>query len=405
MPFLPSCLDLHTPLPSDQALPRTMDAEKGYRKAMGRFYVPAERWSVVLILTCLIEAIVVIGLESYLLKNLTIPDAYASSTMLSTYVGLFIFADIFKLFMAWDALRLKNVLQAVGLVFCSVALTVYAVLQWKQLAWPIANNAWEQSADIGAARTVFDTSYRISVSVVVIISTGTLLIAISTYKIFHDSELAWRLARELGASPRIRRVYQLTQIYSTLLKINLFFVAGFLIQLAIIVPLAHHPEKIMTWIAIPVTVVTVVLGICAVRWEVVFIMLAVEVLQLGALGYFCYKLWRIWAPESAGNDDHKIYDGVKKSLTVFAVTGCILLLITFGMGIVCMRNFREGLLQAMDRAREIRRLSRASSGSQRLSTFGPGRTYSLAPIEEEGRHLAPSPVDSTYSNRIPVVIE
>ncbi|BFZ64042.1 hypothetical protein YB2330_005180 [Saitoella coloradoensis] len=168
-----------------------MDAEKGYRKAMGRFYVPAERWSVVLILTCLIEAIVVIGLEIYLLENLSIADA--SSTMLSTYVGLFIFANIFKLFMAWDALRLKNVLQAVGLVFCNAALTVYAGLQWKQLPNDIK-------------------SYRIGVSVIVIIGTGTLLIATSTYKIFHDSELAWRLARELGASPRIRRIYQLTQV-------------------------------------------------------------------------------------------------------------------------------------------------------------------------------------------------
>lgn len=98
------------------------------------------------------------------------------------------------------------------------------------------------------------------------------------------------------------------------------------------------PEFGLTIAAIPITIVILLLAAFFTRRENKLGMVGIIILYFAALGYFLYKLVRIYQPSQAG-----FYSVTRSSLTTFGVITVILIVVTIVNAIVCTINFNKGL--------------------------------------------------------------
>lgn len=100
----------------------------------------------------------------------------------------------------------------------------------------------------------------------------------------------------------------------------------------------RDPEFGATIAAIPVTIIILVLAAFFTRRENRLGMISIICLYFAALGYFIFKLVRIYAPKS-----RDLYSPAAKSLTTFSAITVILIVVTIVNAIACTINFNKGL--------------------------------------------------------------
>ncbi|TFK42600.1 hypothetical protein BDQ12DRAFT_283780 [Crucibulum laeve] len=86
------------------------------------------------IITVTIQAIVVLVMVgiTFRLVDLQVSLSSTRYKTLPCYLALFALAELFELFMAFDALRMRNIIQLMGILIFHVALMVFAALQVHQ---------------------------------------------------------------------------------------------------------------------------------------------------------------------------------------------------------------------------------------------------------------------------------
>lgn len=100
------------------------------------------------------------------------------------------------------------------------------------------------------------------------------------------------------------------------------------------------PEKYITILMLPLSLIWLALGAIAGRWELPWLMGTFLAGLLGGVAYFVFKIVRIWTQTEG-------YEGVQKSLTIFSVLSLVMLVLCFSFGIVVWHNFGKGLKRAV----------------------------------------------------------
>ncbi len=122
-----------------------------------------------------------------------------------TFLTLFIFAFIYELILVWDALRMKNTIQVIGICVANVAFLVYTAIQIDQI-----NLAVTALTKLGAVKTpepgqgdLWSRCRPFLVAVPCIISFATLLFAFIAWKLYQ--EFAWDILKQIGADLRMKK--------------------------------------------------------------------------------------------------------------------------------------------------------------------------------------------------------
>jgi len=110
------------------------------------------------------------------------------------------------------------------------------------------------------------------------------------------------------------------------------------VQFLVIVTGQTDTEFALTIVAIPITIVILLMAAFFVRREIKIGMAGIIILYFCALAYFFFKLVRIYQPSHAAH-----YQAVKRSLTAFAVLTILLIILTIINAFICMSNFGSGL--------------------------------------------------------------
>ena len=175
-----------------------------------------------------------------------------ASRTIPTFLTLYIFGFLYQLLLAYDALRLKNTIQVIGLCLFNAALLLYAAVQIEQIHDAVTELQGLIDTNVWSRTKAF------LIAIPCIIAVGTILLSLVAWKLY--DEFAWTIYKHISADLRMKRRYLTFQIYIALLKFDFFLFIGFTIQFVVIVVHRSDIEFWLTIAAIPVTVLILIMA-------------------------------------------------------------------------------------------------------------------------------------------------
>ncbi|KAJ5893372.1 hypothetical protein N7495_005063, partial [Penicillium taxi] len=309
-----------------------------------RIYLPNTQWTWAFAIVTFVQTVVTLGLEMYEpdpqlqfyifvnFQTQEVPNDSPSSKTIPTFLALYSFGFLYELVLVYDALRMKNTIQIIGLCMCNVGLLIYGAVQVNQIRTAVTvlfdNKAIKPE--------VWAESEPFLIVIPCIVAIGSILITFVAWKLY--DEFAWTIYKHISADLRMKRRYLTYQIYIALLKFDFFFFLGFTVQFLVVVSDTHNAEFYLTIIAVPVTIIILALAAWFVRRETTVGMIVIILLLFAAMAYFCFKLFRMYAPATFPQ-----YLPARPSMTFFAIITLALIVTTIINACMCANNFSRGL--------------------------------------------------------------
>lgn len=306
-------------------------------------------WAKLFFFTVGLQAIICVAFESYVFArfqfSIELQEGEAADgdrlrsryRTIPTFLALFIFGFLYVLILSWDALRLKNTIQIIGLCLANFALFVYTILQIDQINKSIdmllEGHVLKQDQ---ASRDVWAVCRPFLIAVPAVVGVITVAMSCIAYQLYR--EFAWDILKQIGADYRMKKRFLHYQIYIALLKFDFFFFLGFTIQFIVVVNNLKNFELGLHVAAVPITIAILLCAAFFTQRENKIGVAFTILLYFGALAYFFFKLVRIYQPGHSQD-----YDAVRRSLTAFAVLTIVLIILTIINAFICMSNFGAGL--------------------------------------------------------------
>jgi len=136
----------------------------------------------------------------------------------------------------------------------------------------------------------------------------------------------------------MKRRFLLYQIYIAMLKFDFFLFVGFAVQFLVIVNNTQVYERALTIAALPILILLLLLAGYSAQREWIIGTIISLVVYLCAMGYFVFKLIRMWSSSRSVD-----YEPARKTLTAFAAMTIALLIVTIIVSIRCALNYGHGL--------------------------------------------------------------
>ncbi len=130
-----------------------------------------------------------------------------------TLLALFIFGFIYEVFLVWDALRLKNTIQVIGLCICNLGLLVYAAVQIEAIRDNTMSLKYKTRPEDGGAMLIDDFWKDIRpflTAIPCVLAVGTIAMSFVAWKLYH--EFAWTIYKHISADLRMKRRYLAFQV-------------------------------------------------------------------------------------------------------------------------------------------------------------------------------------------------
>ncbi|KAI7033386.1 hypothetical protein KC352_g47244, partial [Hortaea werneckii] len=125
-----------------QGLPTTPAVSAGSKKSR-KMYMPNSTWTWAFMLITIFQCLILMALEAYIFgqfqASLTLrrlpeegadgQDPRAPSRTIPTWLAIFIFGFIYQIGLVWDALRLKNTIQVIGVCLYNLGMMIYSAVE------------------------------------------------------------------------------------------------------------------------------------------------------------------------------------------------------------------------------------------------------------------------------------
>jgi hypothetical protein len=178
-------------------------------------------------LTTTMQAMIVLAMEAYifaefqesLIKGHNLPTIPLVKTI-PTYLTLFIFGFLYQLVLVYDALRLKNTIQVIGLCFYNCGMLLYAAIQYDQVNKAIeglinyvtnTNPPQPQPyIDPNDPHPVWQIIRPYILAVPCIIALFTVVMSGIAWKLY--DEFAWTIYKHISADLRMKRRFLTFQV-------------------------------------------------------------------------------------------------------------------------------------------------------------------------------------------------
>ncbi|EAW23280.1 uncharacterized protein NFIA_019860 [Aspergillus fischeri NRRL 181] len=330
-------------------------------------YIPNSMWTWSFVIVTFIQTVITLALECYIFANYQSQlkakaEVVTASKTIPIFLALYSFGFLYELVLVYDALRMKNTIQVIGLCLCNIGLLIYGAVQVQQVkeAVSILTDNTAINEDVWGETEPF------LIIIPCVVAMGTVLMVMVAWKLY--DEFAWSIYKHISADLRMKRRYLTYQIYVALLKFDFFFFLGFTVQFVVIVTDKADIEFSLTLAAIPVTILILVCAAIFVRRESSIGMIIIILLYFAAMAYFLFKLVRMYQPET-----YKDYLPARRSLTFFAVITIALIIMTIINACMCMHNFHKGLKPHINKRRSSKEAEKTTELSSNVAGAIPSR--------------------------------
>jgi TM2 domain-containing membrane protein YozV len=108
--------------------------------------------------------------------------------------------------LVYDALRMKNTIQVIGLCICNIGLLIYGAIQMKQIREAVSTLYYMNKIEL----YVWDQSEPFLIIIPCIVGLGTLLMTFVAWKLY--DEFAWTIYKHISADLQMKRRYLTYQV-------------------------------------------------------------------------------------------------------------------------------------------------------------------------------------------------
>ncbi|KAH7075769.1 hypothetical protein BKA63DRAFT_543122 [Paraphoma chrysanthemicola] len=249
--------------------------------------------------------------------------------------ALFVLGNMYQAYLAFDALRTRNNLRMYSICLINFCLFVFGVMRFKQTERTARSlNAGEALGN--QSFTDRDVDWWGKVAWALGMEAG--VVGLGSF-----GEL-WAVYRHISGSLEMLRRYLAYQVLLVLIRIEVYFVIGFVLLYGLVDVHYEQPEFALTIAIIPALVIQVALTIIFTKSENVFGAAVAIVLRLGEMAYLLSRILVLTGHGIRANtllkDEMLLYAGVALALATLACLNAML----------CLANFNKGLKPLLQRS-------------------------------------------------------
>ena len=202
-----------------------LTSNQSKRNSIRKMYIPNTPWTWAFMGVALAQAVIGVALESYVFAEFQIHlnhhadgDSNFSSQnvpvsrTIPTFLALYIFGFIYEIVLVWDALRLKNTIQVIGVCIYNVGMLIYASVEADQVHEAIRKLAGGQYA-VNIDPSVWASLRPFLIAAPCVIALGTALLCVGAWKLY--DEFAWTIYKHISADLALRRRFLQYQVRNT----------------------------------------------------------------------------------------------------------------------------------------------------------------------------------------------
>jgi hypothetical protein len=135
-----------------------------------------------------------------------VPKHVSETRTIPTYLAVFMFGYIYQLILVYDALRMKNTIQVIGLVLYNAGILLYAGIQFDQIDDAVKS--------LVAQGNIVDNFWHkirpMLIALPILMGVFTVILAFIAWKLY--DEFAWTIYKHISADLRMKRRYLTYQV-------------------------------------------------------------------------------------------------------------------------------------------------------------------------------------------------
>lgn len=177
------------------------------------FAFMSNKWAAVFLAVTAIQAVVCLCFEAYIFAKFqsslnedvgSVAEVQSQYKTIPTFLTLFIFGFLYELVVVWDALRMANTIQVIGICFANLALVVYTAIQVDQISIALGVLRDFNSFKPGfSAEIVWQDVRPYLIAIPTIIGLATICMGFISWKLYQD--FAWDILKNIGADYRMKK--------------------------------------------------------------------------------------------------------------------------------------------------------------------------------------------------------
>ncbi|KAF0541029.1 conserved fungal protein [Gigaspora margarita] len=264
------------------------------------------------------------------------------------YHAIFVISLFFQVLLVIDAIWHRNSVQIVALVIFNLLSLAYAGIQLFQHqiledvgtlnATYVPTNPIFSKDDRDAPKNYYEARMRpLEHTIVGLISVFSVYLAFMSYML--TKEFGWKNYKIYNADPQVRKALTNLTILQTLIKMDVFFIGSYALQLIPSQKIGYYSSVIEIALVFFFGTFMLLMAWFSVSMEMKYLLLSVINLYSISLIYWAFRFITINLPTKSGFDP---YEFTRRFLTFFLVTTFVLVLITVHYSIVCFRNMMRG---------------------------------------------------------------